>query len=159
VPVTIQGTVNVPLTNVIAGSFDDTDPRGQISNFKATINWGDGSPLDLATVITQPGGPGTRFNVVGSHTYSTTGAFNVTINVTSTGNSTSTVIGGTTFNVSDVGGSTAQINSSATIASPTIRLTPIPVTATEDIQFTSPVATFANRFFSAGSFAATIDWG
>ena len=53
-------------------SFTDANPAAPISDFTATIDWGDGTPLSAGT-ITQPGGVGTAFVVTGSHTYADAG--------------------------------------------------------------------------------------
>jgi len=59
-------------------SFVDGTPTAAQSDFTATINWGDGSK-SAGTVAGPNGGP---FTVSGSHTYATTGTFNVTATLT-----------------------------------------------------------------------------
>ncbi len=61
-----------PLFTGSVASFNDTNPLGTVSDFRATIDWGDGSPRSTGT-ISQPGLPGTPFFVTGSHTYATSG--------------------------------------------------------------------------------------
>ncbi len=51
------------------GSFTDANPNAPLSDFKALINWGDGTAASAAT-ITQPGGVGTPFVVSGGHIFS-----------------------------------------------------------------------------------------
>jgi hypothetical protein len=76
-----------PLTSVPVATFTSSSPTATISTFSALINWGNGSPMSAGSV-TQPGGIGTAFNVVGSHTYADSlvnggsGAFTVTVHVT-----------------------------------------------------------------------------
>jgi hypothetical protein len=60
----------VPLGPV--GTFNDQNPAAPVSDFTATIDWGDGSPQSAGT-ITQPGGVGTAFTVSGAHTYADSG--------------------------------------------------------------------------------------
>jgi hypothetical protein len=64
--------VNVPNTNVVLLHFTDADPNGTVSDYVATVTWGDGSvetsmanPADVQVVANPTGG----FDVKGSHTY------------------------------------------------------------------------------------------
>ncbi|AMV40370.1 beta strand repeat-containing protein [Planctomyces sp. SH-PL62] len=52
----------------VVGSFNDANPLARTDQFAVTIDWGDGSPTSSSRVI-QPGGVGTTFYVIGSHTY------------------------------------------------------------------------------------------
>ena len=70
----------------------DGDPAAPLSDFTATIDWGDSSSSP-GTVT----GSGGSYSVAGSHTYSSTGFFNVNVHV------------------DDVGGSTADTTSPCTI--------------------------------------------
>jgi len=66
----------------VAGNFSD---QGWDDAHTATIDWGDGTPLEDATItITNPGGPGTpkTGTVEGSHVYTDNGVFTVTLNFT-----------------------------------------------------------------------------
>jgi hypothetical protein len=65
-------------------TFTDADPGGTVSDYTATIDWGDGSPVDTATVVAQGGG----FAVTGSHTYATAEPFTATVQVTDAGGAT-----------------------------------------------------------------------
>jgi len=68
-------------------TFTDAAPTGTLSDFSATIDWGDSS----TSAGTIAGGPGTaQYSVSGSHTYASTGYFTVTTKVTDVGGSTST---------------------------------------------------------------------
>ncbi len=53
-------------------SFTSGNPTSSLSDFTATIDWGDGTPLSAGTV-SQPVGGGTAFVVSGSHTYADSG--------------------------------------------------------------------------------------
>ena len=98
-------TETLPFTTVVA-TFNDANPMAPISDYTyVTINWGDGTPATAGTII-QPGGVGTTFEVLGTHTY-TDGAFS--------GNGGSLDFP-TTVNVHDMGGSTLTINNSVTVA-------------------------------------------
>ena len=87
-------TPNVSLQafNGTVANLHDGDPAAPLSDFTATINWGDSS-TSAGTVS----GSGGNYTVAGSHTYGTTGFFNVNVHV------------------DDVGGSTADTTSACTI--------------------------------------------
>jgi hypothetical protein len=76
----------IPFSNQVA-TFNDSNPVGTLSDFTATITWGDGS-TPSAGAISQPGGVGTTFDVQGSHTYAAGGVFTVTVNIVDTGGKT-----------------------------------------------------------------------
>ncbi len=58
-------------------NFTDADPNGTVSDYTATINWGDASSSS-GTVAGPNGGP---FSVSGSHTYTSTGVFTITTTI------------------------------------------------------------------------------
>jgi hypothetical protein len=65
----------------------DADPNGMVSDYTATIAWGD--VTSSAGAVTGPlGGP---FTVSGSHTYTTTGPFTITISIADVGGSKVTI--------------------------------------------------------------------
>jgi hypothetical protein len=66
-----------PLTEVVA-RFTDSDPFSQVSDFQATVDWGDGqtSPGRVETV-----GAGT-FAVQGTHTFMDEASYATTVHVT-----------------------------------------------------------------------------
>ena len=152
---------------MIAGRFSDADPNALSNHFNATINWGDGSAPSVGNVG-QSSGPGTAFEVFGSHTYAAAGTFPVTVNVVDPPNTSTTILGGVPFTVSDLGGGTT-INSTAVIAAPNLNATPLPITVTEDQSFTRPLVSFRPTGFPTPEilpfliepigFTATIDWG
>jgi len=66
-------------------TFTDASSTGTLSDFSASINWGDSS----TSAGTIAGGPGTTaYTVSGSHTYASTGYFTVTTTITDVGGST-----------------------------------------------------------------------
>jgi hypothetical protein len=67
-------------------SFTDADPHGTVSDYTATIDWGDIS-VSPGTVSGPVGGP---FTVSGSHTYATTGPFTITVSIADAGGSKTT---------------------------------------------------------------------
>ena len=102
-----------PLFKGEVASFTDANPTAPLTDFTATIDWGDGTPMTAGTV-TQPGGVGTPFFVSGSHTYADSGV------TTGTGNSGTYAI---QVFVQDVGGSRVTVTNTATVADNSIALT------------------------------------
>jgi large repetitive protein len=94
-PVSLVSSTGLPISGTI-GTFTDANPVAPISDFTATIDWGDGSP-DSIGVITQPGGVGTPFDVTGTHSYAIAGTFQTVINVTDDGGSKVTLLGTATI--------------------------------------------------------------
>jgi hypothetical protein len=88
--------------DLIVAQFSDADPNGQVGNYTASIDWGDGTRADTGRV-TQPGGPGTPFFVDFMHAYNDVGTFNVHVNITDNGGS------------SDGGGAFIDIFSTVTV--------------------------------------------
>jgi hypothetical protein len=66
--------------------IDAASPSGTLSDFSATIHWGDGT-VTAGTVTGANGGP---YTVSGTHTYATTGIFTITTNIHDVGGSTAT---------------------------------------------------------------------
>lgn len=67
--------------------FTDQSSTGTLSDFSATINWGD-TTSSPGTIV---GGPGNApYTVTGSHTYTSTGTFTVTTTINDVGGSTTT---------------------------------------------------------------------
>jgi Bacterial Ig-like domain (group 1) len=66
----------------VAG-LTDADPHGMVSDYTATIDWGDITSTP-GTVSGPFGGP---FTVSGSHTYATTGPFTITVSIADVGGS------------------------------------------------------------------------
>src|SRR5262249_55561161 len=142
---TVTATEGIDSGSQTVATFADANPTAPLSDFAATIDWGDGSGPSTAT-ITRPGGVGTDFVVSGNHTYAEEGAFyTITVSIT------------------DVGGSTVSATSSATVADATLTATGgFTVTATEGTNSGSQtVATFtdANPTAPLSDFTTTIDWG
>jgi hypothetical protein len=60
-----------PVFNGAVATFTDANPLGSPADFRAEIDWGDGTPLTAGTVTVSPGIP--VFTVSGSHTYADSG--------------------------------------------------------------------------------------
>ncbi len=84
----------VPVSGVVA-SFTDADPAGSLSDYSATIAWGDGSTS--AGVVAASG---SGFTISGNHTYREDGNYPITVHI------------------ADLGGSTATVHTSAHVSEP-----------------------------------------
>jgi hypothetical protein len=75
------------LYNAPTATFTDAaSPSGNLSDFTATIDWGDGT-VTAGTVTGPNGGP---YTVTGSHTYAATGIFTITTTIHDVGGSMAT---------------------------------------------------------------------
>jgi hypothetical protein len=89
--VVLTATANCPATSPqsfqgsTATFTDAASPSGTLSDFSATIDFGDGSGLQPGSVSGPDGGP---YTVSGSHTYTSTGNFTITTNIKDMGGST-----------------------------------------------------------------------
>jgi extracellular elastinolytic metalloproteinase len=142
-PLSPSGTPFAPAEGVaftgIAGSFRDGNPISVPGDFRATIDWGDGSPTEPGTIVFRGG----RFDVEGTHTFRA-GNWTVRVTVVET----------------DGSGGTA-ITSAATVADAPILASPVPFTASEGVAFSGVVAhvTDSNPLGTASQLSATINWG
>jgi hypothetical protein len=121
--------------------FTDPDPNGTVSDYTATINWGDGttsSGIIVADTI------GAGFDTGGTHAYAEEGAYSITVTI------------------NDLGGSTATLTNNIQVLDPALTLqssiTPAPV---EGATFTNALATFtdADPHGQISDYTATIIWG
>ncbi|MDR3635517.1 MAG: hypothetical protein P4L84_17060 [Isosphaeraceae bacterium] len=126
-PKTIKATQGSSLNQVDVGSFTDADPNGQPGNFSAQINWGDGTPSTIGTVVKDPV---SGFDVLGSHTYAAAGTFSVAVSVADNGNTAKTTVAGVPISVTDPGGASTTVNSTANVTAQPFRLV---VTTTADL--------------------------
>ncbi len=77
----IKGNM-VTLTTI----FTDADPNGTVSDYTASINWGDNTPPSAATL----GSKGPSFSATGSHKYAKHGTYTVTVTIKDAGGSSVT---------------------------------------------------------------------
>jgi PKD domain len=86
-PLTLTRFVAGPLGHRSAGvaaTFTDADPNGQVSDYTATVSWGDGT-TSTVKVIKNPLGKG--FALAGLHSYTKKGTYTVTLTVADRGGS------------------------------------------------------------------------
>ncbi len=140
----ITGTAGTPLVAVGLATFTDPDPAAVAGDFRAVVDWGDGTPSSAGTIRSTTAG---LFAVTGSHTYAEAepAPYVVTVQVT------------------DVDGSTGSTELTATVNEAALAgVSGSPVAATEGQPFQDlPVATFidTNPLDLATDFTAAIDWG
>jgi hypothetical protein len=83
-PLTITniGSVSFRLDAVAGVTFTDADPKGTLAQYSATIDWGDHSTPSAAAISRNPFG---GFAAGGSHHYTKSGVYTVTITVKDVG--------------------------------------------------------------------------
>ncbi len=135
---TVQAVEGQRFQGAVA-TFTDADPNGQVSEYTATIDWGDGTTT--SGVVTTNGSGG--FSVTGSHTYAEEGAHTLSITI------------------QDAGGATATATAGFQVADAALRASGASVNATEGAAFTATVASFtdADPNGSLNDFSAVIAWG
>ena len=140
-PVTFSGLAGTQFSGEVA-SFTDSNKVGVLSDYSATINWGDGSATSTGTITSV----GPSLIVSGSHLYTAAGTYTVTVTIDDAGGATTTAT------------STAKINDAALVA------TPASLTASKGVALaaTTVIATFTdgNAFAPMSNFSATsVTWG
>ena len=127
-PVLPQGQIvaGVPTFSGTVATFTDADPAGTLTDYTATINWGDG--VSVNGVISGP--VAGVFFVTGSHTFTTAGSYPVSVFIKDVGGSSATAV--TTFTIT---GTTPVV---APIA-------PATLTEIEGRPFTAPIGASPTR--------------
>jgi virginiamycin B lyase len=126
----------------VVATFTDGDPTATTADFKVHINWGDGTTS--MGQVTQPGGPGTPFQVTGKHAYLEEGMDAVVISIQDMPDN-----------------STVQANGTAVVADAKLKGTGMTLTATAGVLFSGAVASFADLDPNGaiGDYKVTILWG
>ncbi len=124
------------------GSLIDLDPDATPSDYTTAIDWGDGSPLDMAEILPDPSGAG--FFVDGTHQFDTPG------------NDTVVVV------VSRNDGPVANSTTQAIVSGPKLKLASLDIPS---LSFSNMTTSANAEFQITGSpgkqsdYSASIDWG
>ncbi len=129
---------NVQFTGAV-GVLTDDNPQGKSSDFNAGLSWGDATPFDALTLVTNGAG---GFNLRGTHTYLVPGTYTAHVEIF------------------DVGQFIAfDVIATVTPAPPVVAGHDF--SGTEGNKYTGQVAHFtdADPSLLAGNFTAAINWG
>jgi flagellar hook assembly protein FlgD len=134
----------VPLDSVEVGTFTSANPLATTSDFTASVDWKDGSPISLAAIAQAPDG---TFHVFASHTFA---------EETVAGTPDTPVV-----TVKSTSGITATLNATATIADAPLLATPLVVSSVEGTSTTLTVGTFNDTDPNGipGDYSVLINWG
>ncbi|HEU5425017.1 MAG TPA: hypothetical protein VFU72_15860, partial [Nitrolancea sp.] len=137
---TITATEGQASASQTVATFTDADPNGTLSDYSASIDWGDGTTATAGTVSENADG---SFAVNGDHTYGEEGSYTVTVTI------------------SDEGGSQTVANDTASVADAGLTATSQNILSGSGTAYNGAVATFkdANPTAPLSDFSATIDWG
>jgi len=134
-PAVFNATEGTAASGPVAG-FTDADPNAQTSDFVATIDWGDGSPIDNGAMITKDGKGG--FTVNGGHLYKdNTGIGPIKVTVYDIEPASP---GGPPRLITDPTDAKVVINSTANVAAAAIVVTGTSYNSVEGIPATTPLA-------------------
>jgi hypothetical protein len=137
--VPVNATKGQPFTGVVT-TFTDADPAGQVSDYSAGIDWGNGQ-ASAGQVMADPLVPG-QFDVVGTIVYPNVGAFGITVTI------------------GDVGGATAVAHGPATVVlMPTAAGADFTARAGEPFSAVVATITAGSSDDQPADFTALIDWG
>jgi len=125
---TIHATAGTQFKGTVA-TFTDANPDGKVSEYSASIEWGDGTS-SAGTIAAS----GKGFAVTGTHTYAAGGVFAMKVTI------------------KDVGGSKAIAEGSAKVASEVV---PFTIEATEGAPFSGKLLTAACKVLGT----PTVEWG
>ncbi len=94
-PLSAAATANVTAIegtpfNGLVSTFTDANPQGKLSDYTATITWGDGTS-SAATIAADPNVLG-QFDVTGTHTYAEAGYYPVVVSIASQDGATAIVV-------------------------------------------------------------------
>ena len=134
----LSATAGVPLSAVTAATFSDVDTSAPITDYSASINWGDNTPATAGSIS----GSGGSYTVTGGHLYAAVGNYTAVVTVT------------------DAAGDIATASDTVTASAPASTLSVSPVSGTEGATFSGNVATFTPASGISGhTFVATLGWG
>jgi hypothetical protein len=144
----MNANAGTALTNAVLATFTDGGfPLNVATDFSATIDWGDGTPLDTSGNVSGIGANNSSpFVVKGTHTYRTGGTYAVKVTMTDDPPGTATAFATTSVVVASVDRLTG---------------TPVAISTVAGQSFVGAVGTFIDTYTGAipADFTATIDWG
>jgi hypothetical protein len=145
----VQATEGAAVTAVVA-TFMDADPNASVSDYTATVNWGDGTATSTGSVGNAADG---GFNVSGTHTYAEAGSYTI--------QATITLIPTDPFGSSGGSGGSWTASGTAQVADAPLTGSPGAVTATEGVAVSPTLATFSDADPNGvtSDYSAVIDWG
>lgn len=132
-------TEGVALTNVKVGTISDANLLDSASDFRVSVNWGDGTAATVVTLVqTAPG----LYDVLASHTFARAGGRTVTLIAQS------------------VGGASQTTSSAITVRNAAISAVGVNASATAGKTFSGKIAHFtdANASSTAADFSAYVLW-
>jgi phospholipase C len=134
----------VSFTGAVA-TFTDSGFNGSTSLYQVTIDWGDGT-TSTGSIQQDPAG-GDLLDVIGTHTYASTGSYFTHCTVLDPG--------------PDSPPNQVTYFGAAQVLPAPLTTTPVPVTPEAGVQFTGTLATFtsANPNATASEYSANISWG
>ena len=116
-------------------TFTDADPHGTVTDYTATIDWGDGTTSAGGISGSGP------FTVLGTHVYEEEGTYSVNVYI------------------ADAGGSTTSVSDTMSVADAALH--GVGITRTTINPVTGPIAQFTDDdpFGTASDYSAVINWG
>jgi cyclophilin family peptidyl-prolyl cis-trans isomerase/PKD repeat protein len=103
---TLTGQPGTALTNLVLATFTDEDATPTLSDFSASIDWGDSSASSTGTISSRTGG---GFDVKGTHTYANPGNYQVAVTISDAGGAATSAVA-----TVHIGRTTLQVNLGAT---------------------------------------------
>ena len=138
----VVATEGTALSNVVVATFTDSGGTQTITNYAATINWGDGTSPNAATLVNVGG---SNYAVEGSHTYASGGNFATSVTIDSNTLPAAVALG------------------QATVAYVPPIAAPVNFTTVERQKFSGTIASFTlapgTVTQPTSDYLATIDWG
>lgn len=121
-------------------TFTDADPGAAVSDYSATVQWGDVSASSTGMIVANGSG---GFSVNASHAYAEEGTWTATVSIV------------------DVGGATATASPTIAVADAPLTVRSIGLAGVAGNKISGPVATFtdADPAGALADYTATIDWG
>ncbi len=154
-PITAQGmtfaaTEGQTYSGPVA-TFTDPDTSATAGEYDATIDWGDGSPIDMGMIT----GSGGNFTVNGTHMYADEGTYSVTVTITDIDNTSNNATANSTARVGD-----APLTSRCpTPAPPPASGSTAPPISTNAFAGVTAIFNDSSATGTPSDFTATISWG